>query len=98
MIRGQKNYVRNVQLRISIGVIETPEGLQVIGGPPNSIKAQAKLVVDIIPGRLSSGFLAKEIRKRLIFGNLELKSLILAIPLEEIQHFIPPGGGEIMTT
>jgi len=94
MIRGQKNYVRNVQLRISIGVIEGEEGLQVVGGPPESVKAQTKLAVDIIPGRLNSGALAKEIRRRLASKGPELRQSILSIPLDELQRFIPPGGGE----
>ncbi|MCJ7634703.1 NFACT family protein [Candidatus Bathyarchaeota archaeon] len=96
MIRGQKNYVRNVQLQVSIGLIEDSEGLQVIGGPSDSVKVQTKLVVDIVPGRPNSGSVAKEIRTRLVSKRLELKGLILAIPLDELQRFIPPGGGEII--
>jgi len=94
MVRGQKNYVRNVLLRVSIAVVEGEEGLQVIGGPPEVVKAQTELAVDIIPGRLSSGALAKEIRRRLASKRSELRRLILRIPLDEIQRFIPPGGGE----
>lgn len=96
MIKGQKNYIRNVQLRVSIGLIEGPEGLQVIGGPPESVKAQTKLAVGVIPGRLSSGALAKEIHRRLASKRPELRQSILSIPLDELQRFIPPGGGEII--
>lgn len=96
MIRGQKSYVRNVPLRVSIGLVEEEEGLQVIGGPPEAVNARTELAVDIIPGRLSSGALAKEIRRRLVSARPELRELILATPLEELQRFIPPGGGEIV--
>ncbi len=97
MIRGQRNYVRNVHLQISIGLIEDSEGLQVIGGPSDSVKVKTKLVVDIAPGRSKSGLMAKEIRTRLVSKRLDLKGLILAIPLDEIQRFIPPGGCEIIS-
>ena len=97
MVRGQKNYIRNVQLRVSIGLVEAEEGLLVIGGPPEAVKAQTKLAVDIIPGRLGSGALAKEIRRRLAFKKPELGQSILATPLDEFQRFIPPGGGETVT-
>jgi len=95
MIRGQKNYVRNVQFRLSIGLVEGEEGPQVVGGPSEAVKAQTRLVVDIVPGRLSSGALAKEIRRRLASKKPELRQMILGIPLEELQRFIPPGGSEI---
>jgi len=96
MISGQKNYVRHVQLRLSIGLIEEKDGFQVIGGPPEAVEAQTKLAVDIVPDRLSSGALAKEIRRRLASKRPALKQLILATPLEEFQRFIPTGGGEIV--
>ena len=97
MIRGQKNYIRNVQLRISLGLIEGSHGFEVIGGSLDAVQAQTKLAVEIVPGRTSSGALAKEIRKRLSSKKPELKALILATPLEELQRFIPPGGGEIVS-
>ena len=95
MIRGQKNFLRHIQLRISIGLLEEPEGLQVIGGPPEATKKHTGLAVDIIPGRLTSGALAKDIRKALASKRLELRKSIIALPIEEIQRFIPAGRGEI---
>jgi predicted ribosome quality control (RQC) complex YloA/Tae2 family protein len=98
MIRGQKNYLRNVQLRISIGLLEEEGGLQVVGGPQESVHAQTELAVEIIPGRLSSGALAKEVRRKLASKMSDLRPSALALPLEEFQQFIPPGGGDIISS
>ena len=95
MIRGQKTSLRHIQLRISIGLLEEQEGLQVIGGPPEAVKKHTGSTVSIIPGRLTSGALAKDIRKALASKRLELRKSIITIPLEEIQRFIPAGRGEI---
>jgi predicted ribosome quality control (RQC) complex YloA/Tae2 family protein len=98
MIRGQKNYLRNVQLRVSIGLLEEEGRLQVVGGPQESILAQTELAVELIPGRLSSGALAKEIRRKLGSKRSDLKLSALTLPLEEFQQFIPPGGGDIVSS
>ena len=97
MIRGQKNYLKHLQLRVSIGLLEESEGLQVIGGPPEATKKHTKSTVDIIPGRLTSGALAKDIRKALASKRLEIRKSILTFPIEEIQRFIPAGRGEIVS-
>jgi hypothetical protein len=69
----------------------------VIGGPPEATKKHTKSTVDIIPGRLSSGALAKDIRKALASKRLEIRKSILTFPIEEIQRFIPAGRGEIVS-
>jgi hypothetical protein len=52
--------------------------------------------VTLTPGRMKSGRLAKELRR--ILANkvpLTFRKTILKLPLEEIQRFIPAGGGAI---
>lgn len=96
MIKGTKNYVRNVPLQIAIG-IEIEEGhVKVIGGPVEAIAKQASAYVSIVRGKLTSSKLAKQIRFLLAKKASELlQKAILEIPLEEIQKFIPLGEGEI---
>jgi predicted ribosome quality control (RQC) complex YloA/Tae2 family protein len=98
MIRGQKNYLKNVQLHVSIGLLEEEGSLRVVGGPQESVLAQTELAVELIPGRLSSGALAKEIRRKLASKRSDLGPSALALPLEEFQQFIPPGGGDIVSS
>ena len=95
MIRGQKNYIRNVPLRIAIGVVEGKEGL-VVGGPVSAINSYAKNRVELVPGRQSSGKIAKIVRSSLVASaTKELREKILKLKIEEIQRFIPSGKSEI---
>jgi len=96
IIRGSKNYIRNVPLQIAIG-IQMKEGCPlVVGGPVEAISKQTSIYVELIPGNQKSGGLAKHIRGLLAKKFSEvLQKRILEIPLEEIQRFIPLGRGVI---
>ena len=95
MIRGQKNYIRDVELQVSIGVVEKDDQLMIIGGPVSAIASQTQCVLSIVPGRKTSGKLAKEIRYKLSEkAPINLRKKILQTLIEEIQRFIPPGKSE----
>ncbi len=97
IIRGKKNYVRHVPLRIAIGIVFKDGMALVVGGPPQAISKQTKVYVEIAPGDIPSGRLAKEIRKILAEKvPKEKREEVLGVPLEEIQHFIPSGKGRIV--
>jgi len=96
VIRGSKNYVRNVPLRVAIGVKIKEERPIVVGCPVEAISKQTGIYVEIIPGNQKSGELAKCVRRLLAKETPEaLQKRILEIPLEEIQRFIPSGRGAI---
>lgn len=99
IIHGSKNYVRNVPLRVAVGVEIKEEQPMVIGGPVEAISKQTSTYVEIIPGRKPSGELAKEVRRLLAKkAPKALEKKILEIPLEEIQKFIPSGRGTVNPT
>jgi predicted ribosome quality control (RQC) complex YloA/Tae2 family protein len=96
MIYGHKNYLRNVPLQLSIGILIVNDQWMIVGGPPSAITSQTKYSVTLTPGRMKSGRLAKELRR--ILANkapLTFRKTLLKLPLEEIQRFIPAGGGAI---
>jgi len=96
MIYGRKNYLRNVPLQLSIGILQVNDHWMIVGGPPSAITSQTKYSVKLTPGRMKSGRLAKELRR--ILANkapLTFRKTLLKLPLEEIQRFIPAGGGAI---
>jgi len=95
MIRGQKNYIRNVPLQVSIGVVEKDDRLMIIGGSVSAIASQTQCMLSIVPGRTTSGKLAKEIRYKLSKkAPINLREKILKTSIEEIQRFIPAGKSE----
>ncbi len=95
IIRGAKNYVRNVPLTVAIGV-RINGYAKVIGGPPEAISKHAKVCVKIAPGKQKSSELAKQIRRMLAEKtSKECRMQILELSLEEMQAFIPSGKGSI---
>ena len=48
-----KNYLRNIPLRIAIGVLKIEEQLVVIGGPPTAVASQTPYFIEIVPGILA---------------------------------------------
>jgi len=97
MIHGRKNYVRNVPLRVAIGVRMEEERPSVIGGPTDAIAKQTNIHVQMIPGKQKSGDLAKQIQQLLIKkAPKHIQKQILEVPLGEIQQFIPLGKGQII--
>lgn len=96
MVRGSRNYQRGVALRAAIGVERVEDSIRVIGGPVSAIKKRAEAYVELVPGKTPSGRLAKEIRAKLYErAPKDLKELVKRLEVEEIQRFIPPGGGEL---
>jgi len=96
MIHGRKNYVRNVPLRVAIGVRMEEERPFIIGGPIDAIAKQTNIYVLMIPGKQKSGELAKQIRQLLVKKAPKgIEKQILEISLDEVQQFIPLGKGQI---
>jgi hypothetical protein len=96
IIKGTRNYIKNISLQIAIGIKAEEEHVKVIGGPVEAIAKQANAYVRVVPGKLASSKLAKQIRFLLAKKVHDLlRKEVLEIPLEEIQKFIPLGEGEI---
>jgi len=97
MITGARNYVRNAPMRLAIGVLLKEKEAEVIGGPVEAVAKQTRVFAEIVPGQQKSSVLAKQLRqlwaKRV---SAEWQKLILEIPLEEIQRFIPSGKGTVI--
>lgn len=96
IIRGTKNYIRNVGLKVAIGVRLEDDWIHVIGGPLDPICRQANLHVIVVPGEQTSAELARQIHHLLSERiDKEHRHQISKISIEEIQRFIPSGKGAI---
>ena len=95
IIRGSKNFVRDVPLHVAIG-LKIGEQIRVIGGSVDAINNQTEVVVEIVPGDQKSSQLAKKIRHLLSTKVADdLKRTVTSISIEEFQRFIPLGRGKI---
>jgi predicted ribosome quality control (RQC) complex YloA/Tae2 family protein len=96
MIYGTKNYVKGAVLEVAIGLKKEDRSYRVIGGPTRAIAYQTGIYVTLVPGRESSGDLAKQLRRKLAeLSSEDARKDVLRLPLEEIQRFMPTGGGTI---
>lgn len=96
MIRGPKEWYRDVELKLSIGVRIDDEA-RIVYGPVISVRKHSTYFITIKPGFKSAQELAKEIKNKiLIKAKPEHKLIIERIPLDDIQSAIPGGKGEII--
>ncbi|MFZ3077104.1 MAG: ribosome rescue protein RqcH [Candidatus Aenigmatarchaeota archaeon] len=102
MIYGRKNYVRNISLKIAIGIDfgQDAEGSRFaypVCGTVSGISARAKYFVTIIPGAKPHGELAKQISAKIITKTSpEDRPFIEAIPADDFGRFLPAGNGDVV--
>jgi predicted ribosome quality control (RQC) complex YloA/Tae2 family protein len=96
VVYGKRNWIRNVPLKLAIGLINSSPELTFIGGPVSSVKAITNHYVILIPGDLKG----KEILKRTMQSLIvklpkSLKEKVLKTSFEQIREFIPYTKGRI---
>lgn len=102
MIHGQKNFLKKMELRLSVGIKlekdkENNRIAKVISGNVQSVNKHTKYFVTIIPGDSQQQELANKIKTRILQKVLpEDKSLIERVSAEDIQRMIPSGSGDII--
>lgn len=97
MIRGKKNYLKKIELKIAIGIKFEKNQVSVISGNVQSVRKHARYFVTIIPGNISQQELAKQIKLKILQKAIpEDKEVIEEIILEDIQRLIPAGTGNVI--
>ena len=99
MIYGHREWFRDVELKIAIGVrIEREnEKADVLAGPVMPIRKQTNYFVTIKPGEKEANELSREMKNKiLIKATPEDKVWIERISMDDFQKFIPAGKGEIV--
>ena len=95
VIRGDREYFRDVPVGVAIGIQCEPQ-TRVIGGPPEAIEAHAETAIELQPGRYAANDAAKlcyrAFRDRFADTTFVRK---VASP-DEIGQFLPPGGSELI--
>jgi len=99
MIYGQREWFRDVELKLSIGVRIDHENdeIEVLSGPVMPMRKHTSYFITIKPGDKPSLELAREIKNKiLIKAAPEDKVGIEKLPLDDFQKFIPGGKGEVV--
>src|SRR5207247_7032551 len=79
VIRGKRNYIHDLPVRIAIGEVEIEGHRKIMGGPVSAVAARAKRHVVLAPGKQDR----EDVAKRL--------AVSFAVPIEEIVRAMPPG-------
>jgi predicted ribosome quality control (RQC) complex YloA/Tae2 family protein len=97
IVRGEREYFRDVPLAVAIGVQLSPE-MAVIGGPISAVAARARVFVTLKPGTFEPNDTAKKVLRILRgqLGDEELKGLKAVLNTEQVAAFVPPGGSDIV--
>ncbi|RZN34195.1 MAG: fibronectin-binding domain-containing protein [Methanosarcinales archaeon] len=90
IIRGKRNYTKNVSIGVAIGITD---GMELIGGPVSAVKKHAGYVIEIMPGRFNQNDLAKKIYRT--YSDVFGRQIKVVAPPDQIARFLPPGGSEI---
>jgi predicted ribosome quality control (RQC) complex YloA/Tae2 family protein len=99
IVSGKRNWMRNVPLRLAIGVaVNEEEGLiRIGGGPVAAVKAKANTYITIVPGDLAGKELFKRIVKALAAKmQKDLREKVSKASVEELREFIPYGRGRVL--
>lgn len=91
MVRGNRTYIRGVELVLSIGFQINEFNANVIYGLERVIRSRSEITVIIKPGSISKGKIAKQIKKIFIdkVDTQENKAKIQGIDLNEFVHAVP---------
>ena len=101
VVSGKRNWMRNVPLRLGIGVIvdEESEDVSFVGGPVDSVKTMTKAYIVIVPGNVAGKELFRHVL-RILGGKMtkELCDRIVKASVEEVREFVPYGVGRVLET
>ncbi|HJH32280.1 MAG TPA: fibronectin-binding domain-containing protein [Methanosarcinaceae archaeon] len=94
VIRGERNYHRDVQVGIAIG-LELAGETRVIGGPLSAIRKHAKYVIEVVPGKFNQNDISKKISRTYVndLGDVQFVKQIASPDL--IAVMLPPGESDI---
>ncbi|NJD51682.1 MAG: fibronectin-binding domain-containing protein [Candidatus Methanoperedens sp.] len=94
VIRGKRNYFKDVMLGAALG-LELGEEKRLTGGPLSAVKKTAQFVIEVEPGEFNQNDISKKIY-RLLNEKFEDKKLIKTIASpDRIAMFLPPGSSRI---
>jgi predicted ribosome quality control (RQC) complex YloA/Tae2 family protein len=97
VVRGKRNWLRRIPLRLGIGVRIENASIKFIGGPIGAVEAKTKVYVTIVPGDLKGKLLVQQVLKLLAKKiPREHRQMVANTSIEEIRRFIPYNKGRTL--
>ena len=96
MIYGKRNYVKNIPLRVAVGIAFTEDAPYLISGPPSAISKHAELHSVLAPGSLSLELIFKKLKLNFLSKSDEkLKPFLKKLNVDDFRRLLPRGGFRI---
>jgi predicted ribosome quality control (RQC) complex YloA/Tae2 family protein len=86
IIRGRRNYVKDIEMRMAIGLVEYEGELIVMGGPIPSVSSRSEGWIELVSSKDRKESTAKVVARK------------LGVELEDVVAVMPPGGCRITRT
>ncbi|TKR28284.1 ribosome rescue protein RqcH [Natronomonas salsuginis] len=95
VIRGDREYYRDVAVGVAVGITCEPD-TRVVGGPPSAIEPITETSIRLEPGQYAQNDIAKRLY-RTFRERFEDTSFVRKIAsADRIQEFCPPGGSRMI--
>lgn len=98
VVRGKRNWMRGVPLRLAVGVVVEENGeVRFVGGPVDAVKAKTNSYVVVVPRDLKGKVLFRRVLE-VLAGKMpkELRERVLKASVEEVREFLPYGKGRVL--
>jgi len=86
IIRGRRNYIKDIPMKAAIGLVEHEGEWVVMGGPVPSVSYRSKTWVELVPSKDKKDTTAKQVAR------------LLGAELDEVVAVMPPGGCRVVGT
>lgn len=94
MIYGKKNYLRNIELKLAVGL---DKEINILSGPITSLKSKVVCYVPLVPGGNKSGHISKQLLEHFRFLYPDQRQAALNNDtVNDIQKCVPAGKGEVL--
>lgn len=96
-VNGKRNWLRNLPLRIAVGVVDDGT-VGFVGGAVESVKTKAKTYIVLEPGDAEGKDLLKQVLRALMVKlPKEQREKVGKASIEQVREFVPYAKGRIMT-
>ena len=109
VIEGRRNYIKDIELRVAVGILWSFSHYVITCGPSNSIRKRSMVYAQLLPGGTDPNNIAKKIKTELFnaaYANTntkddkyaQLADFIKSITVDDLTRTIPTGHSKISIT
>jgi predicted ribosome quality control (RQC) complex YloA/Tae2 family protein len=95
VIRGDREYYRDVAVGVAVGITCEPD-TRVVGGPPSAIEPVAETSIQLEPGQYAQNDIAKRLYRTFRERFADTSFVRKIASADRIQEFCPPGGSRMI--